>query len=300
MNSFEDREQDDKEHQWNMHMLSGTLDDQHVIAPPNTFHHFLLWAHNSEKKREEAGGSSTGGDGAGGAIILAPFVLIFVVIGILPISLFWHYHKKNWFYFTLTVVLFIASGGYFLSKTHGDVWNALLGIEMVFGFAYLPLAALGWVCHRLNDRIAKGAPFNLTAWSWVVLIALAIALEIHFFLWTKGLGWGASLVRFIGGSMTYLFDAPYLYLSDYNDYATMLIAAFPMVTAVMTLQAWFRKRKESGKRAVPWLFYLPMAWVVGLALFLGVILTTNYLERKSQAAPVTHQSQIVRRPTKAH
>lgn len=277
----------------------GMLDDQHMGAPFDSPRHFVQWMHNSEKKREESGTDSSG-DGGGGAILLAPFLLIFFVIAILPIALFWHYRKKNWFYLGLTVLLFAFSAGYFLSRTHGDVWNTLLGVEMVFGIGYLPFAAAGWVCHWLNDRIAKGAPLKFGAWSWTVLFSLAISLETLFFLWIGGLGWGAGLVRFLGNSIAYLFDKTYVSLSGYNDYALMLIAAFPTVIALTALQAWFRNRREQGKRTIPWLFYLPVVWVVGMALFLGFVITVNHLQRNSHVsatAPEDHVAQAAAQPT---
>jgi len=282
----------------------GMLDDQHIGAPLDSPRHFVQWMHNSERKREESTpGSSTGsggGSGGGAGILLAPFLLIFFVVAILPIALYWHYRKKNWFYLGLTVLLFAVSAGVFLNKTHGDMLDTLLGVEMVFGVVYLPFAATGWVCHRLNDRIAKGAPFKFGAWSWVVLISLAISFETLFFLWIGGLGWGADLVRSIGKSIVYFGGRTYFSLSTYNDVASMLLAAFPNAIALSALQAWFRKRRAQGKRAIPWLFYLPVVWVVGMALFLGFVITVNHLHRNSRvstAAPENPVAQAVTPPT---
>lgn len=276
----------------------GMLDDQHMGAPFDSPRHFVQWMYNSERSREEnsstSGSSSSGGGsgGTGGGILLAPFLLIFFVVAILPIALFWHYRKKNWFYLGLTVSLFAVSAGYFLSKTHGDMLSTLLGVEVVFGVVYLPFAATGWVCHRLNDRIAKGAPFKLGVWSWIVLISLAISFETLFFLGIGMFGWGAGLVRFIGSSIVYFQGRTYFSLSSYNDYAVMLLAAFPNAIALSALQAWFRKRREQGKRAVPWLLYLPVVWVVGMALFLGFVITVNHLHRNSHSSSTVPENRV--------
>jgi len=282
----------------------GMLDDQHIGAPLDSPRHFVQWMHNSEeKRRERETASSSGGSGGGGSdasFLSAPFLLIFAVVGILPIALFWHYRKKNWFYLGLTVSLFAVSAAYFLSRTHGDMWVTLFGVEMVFGVVYLPFAATGWVCHRLNDRIAKRVPFKLGAWSWFVLISLAIAFETLFFLWIEGLGWSANLVRFLGQSMVYFGGSTYVRLGTYNDAVTMLMAVFPNAIALSTLQAWFRKRAEQGKQAIPWLLYLPVAWVVGMALFLGFVIAVNHLQRDSHALatiPEDHVLQAAAQPT---
>lgn len=301
-----------REQAWREELLDrqqswGMLDDQHIAPPLDSPRHFAQWMANSEKKREESsagsGGFSSGGgggNGAGGEILLAPFLLPFLAVAILPIALVWHYRKKNWFYLGLTVLLLVISAGYFLSKTHGDVLDTLLGVEMIFGVVYLPFAATGWVCHRLNDRIAKGVRLKLGTWSWFVLISLAIALETLFFLWIQGLGWGANLVRFLGRSIAYLAGNADLWLSNYNDYAVMVLAAFPSAIILSALQAWFRRRRAQGKRAIPWLLYLPVAWVVGMALFIGFVITVNHLERSSHVSgttPEDHVAQAAAQPT---
>lgn len=285
----------------------GMLDDQHIAPPLDSPRHFSQWAANSERKRLESsissGGTSGGGgggNGGGGEFLLGLLLLPLLTVAILPVALVWHYRKKNWFYLVLTVLLFAASAWYFLTKTHGALLDTVLGVQVVFGVVYLPFAVTGWICHRLNDRIAKGAPFKFSAWSWIVLISLAISFETLFFLPVEGLHWGADLVRFVGNSIVFFGGHTYLSLSNYNDSATMLLAAFPNAIALSVLQAWFRKRQAQGKRAIPWLLYLPVAWVVGMALFLGFVITVNHLHRNSHAsatAPENHVAQAAAQPT---
>ena len=272
----------------------GMLDDQHIAPPTDSPRHFAQWAANSERKRLEgntgSGGVSYGGDSGagGGSFLLGLLLLPLLTVAILPVALVWHYRKRNWFYLVLTALLFAASAWYFLTKTHGALLDTVLGVQVVFGVVYLPFAVTGWICHRLNDRIAKEAPFNRIAWAWIALISLAISFETWFFMWIEGLHWGADLVRFVGNSIVFFGGRTYLTLSDYNDSATMLLAAFPNAVALSVLQAWFRKRQAQGKRAIPWLLYLPVGWVVGTALFLGFVITVNHLHRNpsvSAAAP---------------
>ncbi|SOT40448.1 hypothetical protein [Burkholderia cenocepacia] len=201
-----------REQAWREELLDrqqswGMLDDQHIAPPLDSPRHFAQWMANSEKKREESNANSGsvdnvgGGGSGGGEFLLGLLLLPLLTVAILPVALIWHYRKKNWLYLILTALLFAASTWYFLTKTHGALLDTALGVQVVFGVVYLPFAVTGWVCHGLNDRIAKGAPFNFNAWSWIVLFSLAISFETLFFLWIEGFHWGADLVRFVGNSI---------------------------------------------------------------------------------------------------
>lgn len=180
--------------------------------------------------------------------------------------------------------------GLLTARSHAEI--AAFMERHAGNLGYLPFAITGWICHRLNDRIAKGAPFKFGAWSWIVLVSLAISFETLFFLWIEGLHWGTDLVRFVGNSIVIFGGSTYISLSGYNDYATMLLAAFPNAVTLSVLQAWFRKRQALGKRAIPWLLYLPVVWVVGLALFLGFVITVNHLERNSHVSATVLENQL--------
>ncbi|KGC37032.1 membrane protein [Burkholderia pseudomallei] len=296
--SDQKRQQALREQLLDMQQNWGMLDDQHVAPPTDSPRHFWQWVANSEQKRAEnsagSSGFSNGGSGGsgGGEFLLGLFLLPLLTIAILPAALIWHYRKKNWFYLVLTALLFAASAWYFLTKTHGAMLDTVLGVQVVFAVVYLPFAITGWICRRLNDRIAKGAPSKFGAWSWIVLISLAISFETLFFLWIEGLHWGADLVRFVGNSIVIFGGSTYISLSDYKDSATMLLAAFPNAVTLSVLQAWFRKRQALGKRAIPWLLYLPVVWVVGLALFLGFVITINHLERNPHVSATVSENQL--------
>ncbi|HEF4746989.1 TPA: hypothetical protein SAO13_000934 [Burkholderia multivorans] len=296
--SDQKRQQALREQLLDMQQNWGMLDDQHIAPPTDSPRHFWQWVANSEQKRAESStgssgfGSGDGGGSGGGEFLLGLLLLPLLTVVILPAALVWHYRRKNWFYLVLTALLFAASAWYFLTKTHGALLDTVLGMQVVFAVVYLPFAITGWICHRLNDRIAKGAPFKFGAWSWIVLISLAISFETLFFLWIEGLHWGADLVRFVGNSIVIFGGSTYISLSDYKDSATMLLAAFPNAVTLSVLQAWFRKRQVLGKRAIPWLLYLPVVWVVGLALFLGFIITVNHLERNSHVSATVLENQL--------
>lgn len=277
----------DRQHSWDM------LDDQHIAPPTDSPEHYAQWMANSERKRQQSiATSGSNNEAAGFDILLAPFLLILILVAPLLLALFWHYRKRNWLYLGVTALLFVAPAAYAVSKSHGDIWNTLFAVELAFTAIYFPIAAIGWVCHRLNDRIAQGAPFKLGVWPALVLLSLAIAFETLFFLWISGLGWGVSLVRFTAGSVGYLGGRTYLNLSDYSNVATLILAAGPNFIILSALQAWFRNRRERGKRVVPWLFYLPVAWVVGLALFLGVVITMNHLTRNEQVVAIAPRGTV--------
>ncbi|MDR8725740.1 hypothetical protein [Burkholderia pseudomultivorans] len=296
--SDQKRQQALREQLLDMQQNWGMLDDQHIAPPTDSPRHFWQWVANSEQKRAESSSGSSGfsnggsGGSGGGEFLLGLLLLPLLTVAILPAALIWHYRKKNWFYLVLTALLFAASAWYFLTKTHGALLDTVLGVQVVFAVVYLPFAITGWICHRLNDRIAKGAPFKFGAWSWIMLISLAISFETLFFLWIEGLHWGTDLVRFVGNSIVIFGGSTYISLSDYNDSATMLLAAIPNAIALSVLQAWFRKRQALGKRAIPWLLYLPVVWVIGLALFLGFVITVNHLERNSHVSATVSENQL--------
>lgn len=296
--SDQKRQQALREQLLDMQQNWGMLDDQHIAPPTDSPRHFWQWVANSEQKRAESSAGSSGfgnggsGGSGGGEFLLGLLLLPLLTVAILPAALIWHYRKKNWFYLVLTALLFAASAWYFLIKTHGALLDTVLGVQVVFAVVYLPFAITGWICHRLNDRIAKGAPFKFGAWSWIVLVSLAISFETLFFLWIEGLHWGTDLVRFVGNSIVIFGGSTYISLSGYNDYATMLLAAFPNAVTLSVWQAWFRKRQALGKRAIPWLLYLPVVWVVGLALFLGFVITVNHLERNSHVSATVLENQL--------
>ncbi|OCS46911.1 hypothetical protein [Ralstonia pickettii] len=304
--SDQKRQQALREQLLDMQQNWGMLDDQHIAPPTDSSRHYWQWVANSEQKRAESSTGSSGinsgggGGSGGGEFLLGLLLLPLLTVAILPAALVWHYRKKNWFYLALTALLFAASAWYFLTQTHGALLDTVLGVQVVFGVVYLPFAVTGWICHRLNDRIAKGAPFNFGAWSWIVLISLAISFETLFFLWIEGFHWGADLVRFVGNSIVFFGGRTYISLSNYNDSATMLLAAFPNAVTLSILQAWFRKRQAQSKRAIPWLLYLPVVWVVGMALFLGFVITVNHLQRDSHASatvPEDHALHAAAQPT---
>lgn len=304
--SDQKRQQALREQLLDMQQNWGMLDDQHIAPPTDSSRHYWQWVANSEQKRAESSTGSSGVNSGGGGVsggdefLLGLLLLPLLTVAILPAALVWHYRKKNWLYLALTALLFAASTWYFLTKTHGALLDTALGVQVVFGVVYLPFAVTGWICHRLNDRIAKGAPFNFGAWSWIVLFSLAISFEMLFFLWIEGFHWGADLVRFVGNSIVFFGGKTYISLSNYNDSATMLLAAFPNAVTLSILQAWFRKRQAQGKRAIPWLLYLPVVWVVGMALFLGFVITVNHLQRDSHASatvPEDHALHAAAQPT---
>lgn len=188
--------------------------------------------------------------GPGGLVLV--LVGIFLVLTVsYPAALLLQYRRKDWLAFGLTLVfgavaLLWAWPRLIVSEGEG-LWFLAVTVGAFSFFGYL----IYFFCQRWNRKIAQGAPWQFSKWSWVVLISLSLAA--FYFLWMILIslpvvtapiyGW---LSRFLDMRFESLPGAVYVYPK----------LAWPFIIAgtvllVALLQAWFRRRMAEGKSASP-------------------------------------------------
>lgn len=253
-------------------------------------------------------GSSSSGSSDGAAGLLAipllfalPFILMALVVAILPFSLVWHYRKKNWRYFALTVLTVLGCTAYLFPATGGNLKGTGLGVTLFGAAIYLPIACFGWANHALSRKFARGLSLRYSFWLCLVLLGAAVPVEYFFLL--------AVVKNFLVNpdrvSAAYQFinhtvglQVP-LHLQSYSfapinavDNIALAIAALPTSTVLTLLCVWFKRRVAQGKRAVPWLFGVPAMLGIGGLLFVVVlvIVTSNAMDHANAAAAARAQS----------
>jgi hypothetical protein len=257
--SLEQKEQDDNEHQWNLHMLSGTLDSDHVHTPPNTFTHLTMWLHNSEakeqerRKQQESGVNS--GSGGGGAAVL-------FLLGCAPLVLYLLYRAKRWGHLALASGVLGYAGYQAFHVYQVGLLGSLASMEMAFLLIYLPVGGYIALNQWISYKVAKGAPFRITltsAVSWVTWLFLIWQLyeqgvwSLHWIHSYRMIQWDE-----------YWFNGRYSHsphFSNYEEYARYGLALIPTIPTMVLLQAWFRRRLQQGKRSVPLLLSVP-TWLL--------------------------------------
>jgi hypothetical protein len=259
-----------------------------------------LGKYRFEKTMGSGSSSGSSSGGGGGFLILLflcalPFIFMALSIAVLPLALIWHYRKKNWRYFQLTILAALGSAAYMFYATGGDLKGTGMGVATFAGVVYLPLALCGWVNHTLSRQYAGGLHLKYSVWVCLALLGAAVPLEAFFvFAVTETYLVSQETVSFaidlINSTVPLQVPLHYVRNSFAFDFQVqhiaLVVAALPTSTVLTALCAWFKLRVARGKRAVPWVFAVPTIFGLGWLLFyLTAVIGSYFPSHHPDTAP---------------
>lgn len=208
----------------------------------------LLILNELENRKE----GKSGDDGnALGLLILVPIMFFMAMFLAYPATLIMQFRRKDWIPLAITAALLPI--GWMVMEPRLKTTEGLGIFFMVSTVGVISL--LGYLvyffCQRWNQRIAKGASWNIGTFYQVLLVILSLAVLFA--------SWGIMNVSYpllavIYGWLDYFMDMRFESLPGvtyvYERLAWPLIIGVSFL-AITPLAAWFRRRKAEGKRAAP-------------------------------------------------
>lgn len=226
----------------------------------------LITHHAMGGSRTESTKSSDEGGGHVFALLIGLVALIFIGF---PVAAVWHYRRKNWIYLSFTVIAFAFAllTGYFLTQPNGLSWAGLLTGSAIFGLVYAPFALVGWISHRIADKITKRAPLKMTRQTALILAAVGLPGAVLSFIFMPV------------GSPAGIMDISIAI-------ALALIPALLAFSIAIILLAWFTRRLNNKKNAVPKLLYVPVPILLIFTCLIAVLAVKEWHLRAEHARQI--------------